>query len=402
MEKVNRIVYGDFRSHIVTIPETTLPLLSTIFHNGGKRVGAGRPRTRNTQPIDGVGGEKSSEPILGDRFEEVESFQEVGTSLPQNPAETISRATQNSFLIHTLIRVEPEARCADGVISDSEKKPNTPGSKKNEVEVPQPKKSPEWKKRFTLGQPPPSEQQIKRSEVEGVRRKKRFELICKDSLVPPFPSTELIGVGTYPAPPTIPETATPSDGADILARYFIAGVEHKFKEPYWGFKNGIRSSQYFKQLCDATKALQEHNIAPVKWIAFSLDNWIQIQTDDGRKRKSIKAPPVDWVFSLRRINDQVSWFKREAGAYAFTGQTMMSIAHRKFSMSYQSMDAELRRLADSRDWQSQEEVREATIPVVEKHFPNGWRNLMEALMEEAENYKKDALEMISNCEWVWR
>ncbi len=148
---------------------------------------------------------------------------------------------------------------------------------------------------------------------------------------PPAP-WGLVPLVTLPGPPRLEAGMSDTEAAVRIATAYNEAVRARFgavqKFIAWG--NGpIQKSKHWSMLCKVRKILEEHEIAPIAWAAWSCDIWREYNT-------STAPPPVAWVFGPKRVAERRGWFESSAGAYA-GGRIIMTPAKRKLVESWTRM-----------------------------------------------------------------
>lgn len=65
-------------------------------------------------------------------------------------------------------------------------------------------------------------------------------------------------------------------------------------------------------LRNCARAMRDHDVEPVAWVAWSWDVWNHAAAQRGR---ASQPPPLRWVFSDRRVVDRHGWFRSETGHF---------------------------------------------------------------------------------------
>ncbi len=122
-------------------------------------------------------------------------------------------------------------------------------------------------------------------------------------LVPEHPRHDGITAQRVPPPARLDPDAGMERKVSILLACYRGAVQARTGKRSGVFlRGGVRKSRYWGALCGSVKALQEHDIAPAAWAAWSVDLW--------HAKEDKKAPPLMWVWGAKRIEDRRGWFRR--------------------------------------------------------------------------------------------
>lgn len=182
--------------------------------------------------------------------------------------------------------------------------------------------------------------------------------------VPLYPGPTVCPPAMIPGPPLLPDEIDDLDAADWLAKAFRGAVASRYKKRCWslGSRDKLKKSKHLKLLVEAAGLLREYGVPPAAWAAFSVDQWRRNEMGKGQ-------PRPNWVFSIKRIEDQHGWGRREGYA---AKRAVYSKPAQDLMRRYKCMRVALA--------QSGAQTRVEVAVVVEQWFPNG---LYEQLQEKA-------------------
>ena len=210
----------------------------------------------------------------------------------------------------------------------------------------------------------------------------------------PFPSAQYIGVAKLPPPPKL-EEGNIALFIKTLASSYRAGIEARYNKKCYAFTKGdIEKSKYRKALEDAAKLLKEFEIAPMAWVAWSCDKWLQGYGYEKKNPKN-KFPPVAWVYSAKRIEQRKGWFDRERASYS-GGQLYFTDRHKTLLTKYDGFRRDC--------------LRQATAPIEElvgadeieqKWFPGGWEQHYEHAKVAAARDQERLDSLAKRGEFIW-
>jgi hypothetical protein len=150
-------------------------------------------------------------------------------------------------------------------------------------------------------------------DIEGTRRQLAPMLDTPQPGVPAFPRLE---VARVPHPPLLDPDAHPDELALSLARAYRGAIEKRTgKRCFQLTGTEPRTWKSFATLVAGGRVLAEHEIAPAAWCAWSCDVWGKYGDKGVKPGKARSAPPVAWVFGVKRIEERRGWFRSEEGSY---------------------------------------------------------------------------------------
>lgn len=204
--------------------------------------------------------------------------------------------------------------------------------------------------------------------------------------MPPFPSTGLITVPKIPPPPCLSNSLNDEQCVKKLGEAYRGAYESRYgKRCYVMTRGSVKRSKFYKALVAAANFMRDNDIAPASWAAFSLDCWISFgEKNEGSNKK---PPPVNWVFSMKRLEERSGWFDREASSYG-GGRLLFTAKHKDLLRRYE----ELRRAAHK---------ELLTEELIERFFPGGWERHYDAAKKEAAKDTARLLAMVKRGEFVW-
>jgi hypothetical protein len=143
-----------------------------------------------------------------------------------------------------------------------------------------------------------------------------------------------------------------------LARAYRGAVASRTGKPCYLLSRGIpRNWKCHAQLLGAAKLMQELEIAPAAWAAWSVDVWADMgkPPKPARAGKAGVAPkqarprarrrrwgskptgaPLAWVFSPERVRERWGWFRSEENQYE-GGRTIFGPVQRALMAKYDDM-----------------------------------------------------------------
>lgn len=93
----------------------------------------------------------------------------------------------------------------------------------------------------------------------------------EQTIVPPIPSSELVGRGWVPAPPLIPPHASADETHLFMSRWYLGAVAsarpHQFKHSAARLRSGLL--KYRELVLRAADVLNEHNCAPSVFVYYA-------------------------------------------------------------------------------------------------------------------------------------
>ena len=199
--------------------------------------------------------------------------------------------------------------------------------------------------------------------------------------IPPYPSSSYIGVAKIPAPPIIEEASSDLASVKTMLNVYRGAVEVRYGKKSYAFTRGnIQKSKYWKAFLEAATFLKENEIAPAAWAAFSIGVW-------GGYMNNKKPPTANWVFSCKRLEENYSWFDREASSYG-GGRILFSKSHSDILRRYSGLKREMFR-------------SELTDDLLEKWFPGGWEAFYEKAKQETASDQAQLRKLVREGKFIW-
>ena len=337
--RFKRIIFGDYRKGVVTIPKKCKELMSSLPKWGGTRQGAGR-KGKPCSNQDDIS-------IYPKQSGEFKSYQVGIKMIP-------SRYQDDTTLKRSFKR-------GDKFLKEFMPELAAP---KNDFVL---KKTPEH---------------LFFPDIEEVRdeppRKEIMDL-------PPYPSVSRVGIAKLPAPPLLDPEATMEKKVDMMVRAYRGAVESRYNKRCFAFSRGdIRNSKYWKLLTEAAETLCDFEASPFSWAAFSMDAWIKYSATPKNKKK---PPPANWVYSAKRIADHSSWFQRESTNYS-GGRLYFTNKHKEILRRYDGLRRDSMRV-------------EITEEVMERWFPGGWEQFYARAKGEAADDQARLNKMAARGDFIW-
>jgi hypothetical protein len=223
------------------------------------------------------------------------------------------------------------------------------------------------------------------SDESKSRRQRR--LVGVKAELPPYPSTSLIGVCKIPQPPTLKEGLSDVAMVTKLGEAYRAVFESRLgKRSYVLSRGKVKNSKSYPGLLAAAQWMQEGDVAPMAWAAFSFDCWTAFDEKKGDGPNG-KPPPLNWVFSVKRLDERAGWYDREASSYG-GGRLLFTDAHRNLLAQYEG----LRRACYK---------HLLTEALVDDWFPGGWEKHYEEAKALAVADQARMNDIVRRGEFVW-
>lgn len=228
--------------------------------------------------------------------------------------------------------------------------------------------------------------------------------LCQEGggVIPRHPSTKLMACARLPSPPSIPEDASELQAVWLMVLAYRGSVEAHYDEPCFIFATGdIKQSKYYRSLTDAAETLRDLDIAPGAWAAFSCDVWKEYAQGKAKG----KPPPVNFVFSSKRIHEKRGWFRREQGSYS-GGRVLFSVEHREVMSRHQAVVQLRRRVLVKLAKEHGEDIptaaaKDALTALVEEWFPGGYDEWLQRARERGEDDQQRLARMVAEGQYVW-
>ena len=413
LRRHRRVIYGDFRKGVILVPPETAVLLQQKSSWGGARDNAGRPAKK--KPYE----DSSSPNIQVDTHSQVLCPEDRGNTNIQvdthliQVGRTLKRGIKKDIdYIPFGDIMEPESapnlifpfRVATWSQADIDEP--TSFSRGSSVDHDHTKDGPNQDPPENnpledilevppiLAEPPIcQEEPTVKHKVEPIRENTNIQvgqvinpIIEKTMPMPPYPSVGLIGVPKVPAPPKLDEGLTDEQCVKKLGEAYRGAYESRYgKRCYVMTRGSVKKSKFYKALVSASHFIRDNEIPPASWAAFSLDCWISFgEKNEGSNKK---PPPVNWVFSMKRLEERAGWFDREASSYG-GGRLLFTAKHKDLLKRYDG----LRRAA----------YRELlTEELINRFFPGGWEKHYDEAEKESANDHARLLAMVKRGDFIW-
>ena len=203
--------------------------------------------------------------------------------------------------------------------------------------------------------------------------------------VPPYPGPTVCPPALVPPPLELPDDVQGLDAAWWLAKAFRGAVESRYKKRCWVLPSVVKleKSKYLKLLVEAAELLRDYMAPPAAWASFSVDLWRKHEIGKGQ-------PRLNWVYSLKRIEEQHSWGRREGyisrrAIYPKAAQVLM-VRYRCMRVALADVGAQTRQEVQS---------------VVEQWFPDGlYERLGRAARERAADDQRRINAAAARGDWM--
>ena len=130
-------------------------------------------------------------------------------------------------------------------------------------------------------------------------------------LIPTNPRNIGVCAIRVPPPARIDKAKSVLDKVNLLLSCYRGAVRSRTGKKSGVFlRGGVQNSRYWKALCAAVQALEEHDIPPAAWAAWSVDVWF--------RKEDKKPPPLTWVWGAKRITSRRGWFRSDSGDFSTT------------------------------------------------------------------------------------
>lgn len=221
--------------------------------------------------------------------------------------------------------------------------------------------------------------------------------------VPPFPSNELVGMAYRPSPPEVKEGMTDKEKVELLVKAYKGAVKSRYGKSDYSMRGNLEQHRNFKALLSAANMLMEKGVAPAVWVMWKFDQsiafWEKVDADPefADKHKSKKRPkkysPIYIVYTKSSISKQAGWCRSESVKYR-DGQTYFSPTHKKVTVLWKKMDADLRSECPLTD--------RDTRDVVARTFPGTLYNELVAKAAQENKDKQDRWNYLANTGvFIW-
>ncbi len=410
-KRFRRTVVGDYRNGIILIPEIASVMIKAKPSWGGAREGAGRPY-KDAPPIGGVS--THIQVGQGENVIRGSSYIQVGTTVIQDERtlkSSIKRYKDYNPLKGVIMSVDdaldfssfsdtldieclepgeeapPVMRESSLVDSNHECAPNQPPTKDRRLESHSDDSFLKRSEEHNEGS------DMKETNEESIRETPYIQVgqgsnptIEKTMPIPPYPSVGFIGVPKIPPPPSLSSDLSDEASVKKLAEAYRGAFESRYnKRSYVMTRGSVKRSKFYKSLVASAHFMRENDIAPASWAAFSLDSWISFsEKNEGAKTK---PPPVNWVFSMKRLEERLGWFDREASSYG-GGRLLFTRKHKDILRRYDGLKRAAQR----------ELITEALI---EKWFPGGWEKHYDMAKKEAAADQARLRDIVRRGDFVW-
>lgn len=130
-------------------------------------------------------------------------------------------------------------------------------------------------------------------------------------VMPDDPRREGVTAQRVPPPARLDSSRSMEERVNVLLACYRGALSARMGKRSGVFLRGsVKKSRYWGALCGAVKALEEHDIPPAAWAAWSVDVW--------HAREDKKAPPLTWVWGAKRIVERRGWFRSASNDFATT------------------------------------------------------------------------------------
>lgn len=224
-------------------------------------------------------------------------------------------------------------------------------------------------------------------------------------ILPRYFDPEVMRAVKIPSPPLLSPDLNDLDSAWRLIRYFRGAVERLLKQPCMIFAKcrgaDLQRSSYYDLLVEGARTLREFDIAPATWIMFSFDAWRE--TARGAAKKS--PPPINWVFSPKRIQERHAWFSRVESSYGNV-RRVYSIEHKEFfarcnathQLAYHVLEKVSKR---NGGYVPIDELRENLTAMVQREFRGGYEYWFERAQLSGEVQHAELAEALRDGDFIW-
>jgi hypothetical protein len=411
LKRFRRTIVGDYRKGIILINSDVKTMLNAKKSWGGARVNAGRPSKKNRETPDIQVDTTYEVNIPQDReitdIQDGATLIQVGRTLRRSLKKDIDyiplkgnimdrvAAPAFSSIFGTFDKnnsidceEEPPAPPESPVLDVHDKPGAYPLSEKDlPLETPS--------NDFSLN--PPREQNKECKEMntpkEDTRETPYIQVgqgsnpsIEKTMPMPPYPSVGFIGVPKVPAPPLLEADLTDESYVKTLAEAYRGAFRSRYDKPSYVMTRGsVKKSKFFRSFVACANFMRDNEIAPAAWAAFSLDCWISFgEKNEGSNKK---PPPVNWVFSMKRLEERAGWFDREASSYG-GGRLLFTRSHKELLRKYEG----LKRAAHK---------ELLTQDLIERFFPGGWEDHYDKAKKESAADQARLRDIVRQGEFVW-
>ena len=211
-------------------------------------------------------------------------------------------------------------------------------------------------------------------------------ILEKTMPMPPYPSVGFIGVPKIPAPPLLDKDLSDEASVKTLSEAYRGAFRSRYgKVSYVMTRGSIKKNKFFRSFVACADYMRDNEIPPAAWAAFSLDCWISFgEKNEGSNKK---PPPVNWVFSMKRLEERAGWFDREASSYG-GGRLLFTRAHKELLRKHEG----LKRAAHK---------ELLTEELIEKFFPGGWEKHYDKAKKESAADQARLRDIVRQGEFVW-
>ena len=163
-------------------------------------------------------------------------------------------------------------------------------------------------------------------------------------LLPLYPGPTVLPVVTVPSPPLLRPADSMEHRAALVARAWSGVMRHFYpvQRKYFRTPKDVHTSKNWLIWIEGAEALTEYKIAPVAWLAFSVDAvWKDYV-------KTERHPPVAWLLGTERMKMHERWYAGVALRYE-GGRAYIPNALRELVRVYDALVSEIRALPDLTD-----------------------------------------------------
>ena len=205
---------------------------------------------------------------------------------------------------------------------------------------------------------------------------------------PPMPITARLPPAKTPSAPWFPPGLSEEDRVDWLLRAYrgMSAFTTGKRSFVLSRRDSARKSKYWAALLQSADYMLEWGWSPARWVAFSFDTW---QYDRGKD----SVPPLSYVFSEKRMCEQMEWFSGEQEYYCSSNLLVFSPVHKDLIARWSSMNACIT-LARGDD----EQVQAA----IERFFPgDAFERMCVQARSDAEAKQAELDAACARGEWLW-
>lgn len=335
--RYRRIVFGDYRENIITIPRETFDLLDTLPKHGGKRTGAGRKKINQTGSINAP--KNSDDLIIQDDYV-VNQNGSINSQEELHESSTITDTKNQNGSLDLIIQ-DDSIKNQDDTALKSILKSNIIFYENNAEQVP---------------------------PIMSVE-------------LPPFPSAKLLLVARLPSPKVLGQGLSDRECVERMVTAYRGAITSRYKKTSYAFTRGdLTRSRFYRGFVSASEFLREYEIAPASWCAFSVDAWREYMN-------SKKEPGANWVYSIKRLEEKQDWYENELVSYR-GGRLIFSDEHKTILRKYEALKKQTMQV-------------ELTDELIRKFFPHGWETAYEQATRANKHTQERLNDLVNNGKFIW-